>query len=217
MASDIRKFLWADLATAPAAPGIYAWYCRPQITDFDMKATMTAIYDTRIQDRAKAEATARSMLDDRVFKPFREEPYRAEIAGPLKASFSGPLDHEFTVSESLVKRVVDKPERLEVIREVLEKSAPMFASPLYIGMSVNLQSRLGGHKRLIERYRQMRLKETPPLRSSDAGFAWQIAKREISPDRLFVFTCEIGDADDGAATDIENILNRLYYPILGRN
>lgn len=217
MASDIRKLLWADLATAPASPGIYAWYCRPQITDFDLKATIKAIHDTRTEDRAKAEETARSMLDDRVFKPFREEPYHAVIAGPLKASYNGPLEHEFKVSESLVTRVVDEPDRLNVIRDVLERSAPMFASPLYIGMSVNLRSRLGQHKRLIERYRQMRLRETPQLQSSDAGFAWQIAKREISPDRLFVFTCEIGDADDGTATDIENILNRLYYPILGRN
>jgi hypothetical protein len=217
MAGDIKKLVWADLATAPSASGIYAWYCRPQITDFDLNTTIKEIEAASSHDRGAAERVARSMLDDRVFKPFREEPYRAAIEGPLKASYSGSLEHEFDVSSGLISRVVDEPERLRVIREVLEQSAPMFASPLYIGMSINLRDRLATHKRLIERYRQARLKEVPELRNSDAGFAWQVAKREISPDRLFVFTCEIGDGDPSSATDIENILNRLYYPILGRN
>lgn len=217
MAGDIQKLVWADLATAPTASGIYAWYCRPQITDFDLQATINAIEAKRSENRGAAEDIARSMLDDRVFKPFREEPYRAAIEGPLKASYSGPLEHEFEVSRGLISRVVDKPDRLRVIREVLERSAPMFASPLYIGMSIHLRDRLSTHKRLIEKYRQARLKEVDEPRNSDAGFAWQVAKREISPERLFVFTCEIGDGDASSATDIENILNRLYYPILGRN
>ena len=95
-------------------------------------------------------------------------------------------------------------------------SAPMFASPLYMGMAGDLRSRLATHKALIERYRRLYRQEGEPARDSDSGFAWQVAKRRIPPDRLIVFTCTTA-ADNNIAVDIENILNRIYYPILGRN
>lgn len=217
MTSEIRKHLWADLANAPAAPGVYAWYYSPQITDYDLDAAIANIKSQREEDRAEAERSAKALLDERIFKQFREEPYRAVVEGPLKPTYSGPLEHAFEVSPGLVSRLVDEPERLRSLRDILDRSAPMFASPLYIGMSVNLRTRLGKHKSLIEKFRVARLNETPPQRNSDAGFAWQIAKRQMPPDRLFVFTCVIGSDDENTAIDIENVLNRLYYPILGRN
>ncbi|MDH7640248.1 hypothetical protein [Sphingomonas oryzagri] len=217
MAGEIQKHLWADLANAPAAPGIYAWYYSPQITDFDLDRAIENIESIRGTDRGEAERAARTLLDDRIFRQFREEPYQAVVEGPLKPAYRGALDHAFEISSGLVSRVVDHPERLRSLRNILNRSAPMFASPLYIGMSVDLRSRLATHKSLIERYRVARLKERPSARNSDAGFAWQIAKRQISPDRLMVFTCVTGDDDESTAVDIENVLNRLYYPILGRN
>jgi hypothetical protein len=217
MTSEIQKHLWADLIGAPSAPGVYAWYYSPQITDYDLDAAIGDIQAKRDEDRASAERVAKTLLDERIFKQFREEPYRAVVEGPLKPSYSGALEHDFEVSPSLVSRLVDDPERLRSLRDILDRSAPIFASPLYIGMSVNLRTRLGKHKSLIEKYRVARLNETPPQRNSDAGFAWQIAKRQVPPDRLFVFTCVIGSDDENTAIDIENVLNRLYYPILGRN
>ncbi|MGO4129269.1 hypothetical protein AB4Z01_33070 [Inquilinus sp. YAF38] len=217
MSTEIQKHLWVDLAGAPAAPGIYAWYYSPQITDFDLDQMIGNLKLMREADRGGAERSARIMLDERIFRHFREEPYQAVVEGPLKPAFRGELEHVFEVSEGLVSRLVDDPDRLRAIRDILNKSAPMFASPLYIGMSVNLRTRLGAHKSLIEKYRLLRLKEVPRIRSSDAGFAWQVAKRQISPDRLFVFTYTTEAKDDAIAVDIENVLNRLYYPILGRN
>lgn len=214
---EIEKYLWADLANAPAEPGVYAWYYSPQITDYDLDAAISSIKSKKAEDRTEAERSAETLLDERIFKHFREEPYRAVIDGPLKATYSGPLEHTFEISSGLVSRLVDDPERLRSLRNILDRSAPIFASPLYIGMSVNLRARLGKHKSLIEKYRLAHRKETLPQRNSEAGFAWQIAKRQVPPDRLVVFTCIIGNGDENAAVDIENVLNRLYYPILGRN
>lgn len=217
MTGVIQKHLWADLTSAPTAPGIYAWYYSPQITDYDLENAIKGLTEKSKVSRAEAERSAKTLLDERIFKQFREEPYRAVVEGPLKPTYNGVLEQTSEVSAGLVSRLVEDPERLRFLRDILNQSAPMFASPLYIGMSVNLRVRLGRHKSLIEKYRGTVARETIGQRSSDAGFAWQVAKRQIPPDRLFVFTCIIGSEDENTAIDIENVLNRLYYPILGRN
>lgn len=214
MASEIQKHLWADLANAPDGPGVYAWYYSPEITDFDLNRTIEEARSA--PDRAEAERVIRAMLDGRLFHYFREEPYAAAISGPLKPTYVGSLEHDTAASASLVSRLAADPDRLRAIRDVLALSAPMFASPLYIGMATILRSRLARHKELIERFRSMVPRDGQVSRSSDAGFAWQVAKRKIPPERLFVFTCST-ESDDGTAVDIENILNRICYPILGRN
>jgi hypothetical protein len=213
MVNAIQKHLWADLGNAPEAPGVYAWYYSPEITDFDLERTIEAVRSAH--DRAEAERVIRAMLDGRLFHYFREEPYSATIAGPLKPAYTGSLDHDVAASASLVSRLASEPERLRTIRNVLALSAPMFTSPLYIGMATVLKSRLARHKELIERFRSV-VPRDGVSRNSDAGFAWQVAKRRIPPERLLVFTCST-TSDDGTAVDVENILNRICYPILGRN
>lgn len=216
MTGGIQKHLWADIVNAPALPGVYAWYYSPEITDYDLEQTIAQLKACPEADRPAAEQIVRTTLDTRIFKHFREDPYQASIEGPLKPTYTGMLEHTFRVSSGLVQRIVDDPDRLRTIRNVLDMSAPMFASPLYMGMATELRNRLATHKSLIERYRRLHRQEAEPARDTDAGFAWQIAKRKIPPDRLIVFTCTTA-ADDKTAVDIENILNRIYYPILGRN
>ena len=216
MSSSIKKHLWADIVNAPALPGVYAWYYSPEITDYDLEQTIAQLKACRDIDRPAAQALVRTTLDNRIFKHFREDPYQARIEGPLKPTYTGTLEHTFEVSSGLVQRIVEDPDRLRTIRDVLDMSAPMFASPLYMGMAGELRTRLATHKALIERYRRLHRQGDEPARNSDAGFAWQVAKRRIPPDRLIVFTCTTA-ADDKTAVDIENILNRIYYPILGRN
>lgn len=220
MTESIKKHLWADIVNAPALPGVYAWYYSPEITDYDLEQTISRLKEYRDADRSAAEALVRETLDNRVFRHFREDPYKAVIEGPLKPTYTGTLEHMFRISSGLVGRIVDDPDRLRTIRNVLDMSAPMFASPLYMGMAKDLRIRLATHKSLIERYRRHHRQEAEPIRDTEAGFAWQIAKRKIPPDRLIVFTCTTAAttaADDKTAVDIENILNRVYYPILGRN
>lgn len=214
MNNEIQKHLWADLASTPEIAGVYAWYYSPEITDFDLEQTIASVQ--HCTEQSEAEKLVRNALDSRLFHYFREEPYHAEISGALKPSYAGILEHEFVVSGTLVSRLAAEPERLRTIRDVLKVSAPMFASPLYMGMATVLRTRLARHKELIERFRSITPRDGQIARNSDAGFAWQVAKRKIPPERLCVFTCPM-PTDDGTAVDVENILNRIYYPILGRN
>ena len=217
MSSIIQKYMWSELANVPATAGVYAWYYRLAITDFDLEKAIADISSLRDADSSGAAHAARELLDERLFRYFREAPYQASVQGPLKPTYHGPLEHAFEVSEGLISRIVENPDRLRNIRDVLKASAPMFASPLYIGMSIDLRARLCRHRALIEKYRIANMNQAPQTKDNDAGFAWQVAQRKIAPDRLFVYTHSTDTEDENIALDIENILNRLFYPIFGRN
>jgi len=214
MSNQIQKHFWADVSDAPDAPGVYAWYYNPEITDFDLDKTIQLA--EMAAGSEEAEKIIRETLEQRVFQYFREEPYTASISGPLKPVYAGSLEHKSGISSSLVSRLAANPKRLSNIRDALSQSAPLFASPLYIGMASILKRRLARHKSLIEQFRSSVSLDSNENEESDAGFALQVAKRKIPPERLFVITCSM-PSSDGAAIDIENILNRIYYPILGRN
>jgi hypothetical protein len=49
-----------------------------------------------------------------------------------------------------------------------------------------------------------------------AGFANQVIARNFDPTNLFVHVAEV-NVDTGEHNDLENILNRINYPIFGRN
>ena len=220
--AHIEKFIWSQLGNVPDKPGIYAWYYSPEITMFDMTKFVEGVKQMSSEGKiADAQDLIRRFLDKYLFGFFKEDPFFAQLSGALKPSYEGELRHRTTISPSLVNRLCENPERLRVIREVLELSTPHFASPIYIGMSAEgLRGRIGTHKSLIERLRKRSsandTAEDDIGDTGDAGFAKRIVKRGIPPERLFVTTCVV-DSQDDIHVDIENILNRIYYPILGRN
>lgn len=216
----IRKLRWSELSQAPEGAGVYAWYYEPEITDFDLGVALSAI-DQRlgVGDRPGAEAIVEALLNDNILSYFRQDPYEVMLSGPLKPRHLGRAAHEQKVSSGLVERVVDDPKRLRHLRDVLAASAPHFASPIYIGMSDGLRSRLARHRALIERFRAEDVRRDvldDPSQPEEAGFARRVVRRRIPPDRLFVMVLETS-AVEGLHVDAENILNRIYYPILGRN
>lgn len=218
--SKIAKLGWINLSQAPAVPGVYAWYYQPEITDFDLNTAVSDIQRLAGQgDREGAKAVVVALLNERIMSYFRQDPYEILLTGPLKPRHSGVAKHEQRLSPELVERLVNEPHRLRPLRDILAGSAPHFASPIYVGMSDNLRVRLLRHRTLIERYRQEDFRRSLEMvtgHSEDAGFARRVVSRKIPPDRLFAMICEADDVD-GLHVDAENLLNRMYYPILGRN
>lgn len=172
-----------------------------------------------------AEAAVCQFLDVHVFQALKEQPYEVLLRGPLKPCYRGQVAHSPVMSPGLIERIVQDPRRLRIVKRVLEQSAPFFASPIYIGMSRTLGSRLARHKALIERYkasetaRRTDVTQMATLASSDSrdqSFAREIVARAIPPARLFVMVNTI-DCDSDEYVDVENILNRIHFPLLGRN
>lgn len=218
--SRICKLGWGDLRQAPAGPGVYAWYYEPEITDFDLDTALAAVRAHLTEgDRAGAEAVITALLSDHVMSYFRQDPYEVVLSGQLKPRHSGLAEHDQRLSPALVQRLLEDPDRLRPLRDILAGSAPYFASPLYVGMSDNLRSRLAQHRTLIEKFRAKdfrRATHETSAQNEEAGFARRVVRRKIPPDRLFAMICE-ADEVAGLHIDAENLFNRMYYPILGRN
>lgn len=217
---QVNRLNWSQLTQAPNTAGVYAWYFRPQITEFDLERAISEIHSfIEANQTESAKAVVRTLLNENVMSYYRQDPYDMVLTGPLKPRHTGTAFHDQQVSDSLVIRILENPERLRPLREFLANSAPDFASPLYVGMSDQLRTRLWRHRTLIEKYRAFGFRRDSAdesEKSEDSGFARRIVDRKIPPDSLFVQFYET-DALSGLHVDAENLLNRIYYPILGRN
>ena len=214
---------WFDLANAPRTPGIYAWYFRPELLDSDineLKNNLTNADD--IKDESKKIEAVKSFLRDRIFSFFEQKPYQIELKGQLKPRFVGEATHraDDDLSDELVRRIADDPNRLFELKKALESTSPLQASPLYIGMADDIHIRVIKHKKLITKLENeivffMQKYLDYGYTTQEISFAERVVERRIPPTQLFVTYYEA--QSKSAANDIENILNRIYFPILGRN
>ncbi len=211
---------FSEIESAPSAPGVYAWYYRQVITNFDLNSLLERL---READARQKRELVRCFLARHVFGAFESPPYNAEISAPLAPSYTGELTHKIEITEGLIQRICEAPERLRVIKEVLESAVPEFATPIYIGMSEDLRTRLRTHKRLIGTYKSAegRMGVAPSAAAPDASledhsFAKEVVRRQFSLNGLVVAVRTI-KSRDSAHVDAENVLNRINYPICGRN
>jgi hypothetical protein len=173
-------------------------------------------------DKENSTDIIQSFFQDRLFKYFKQKPYNVEISGPLKAQYEGTLDHIQEISPGLVERVLENPKRLHSIRDLLQQSTPLFASPLYVGMSKNLKARIMRHCNFIK---QLREQVSNPfskllqydLTGEERNFAERVVERELPSSRLFLAYQITDTNDENIYVDLENIINRIYYPSFGRN
>lgn len=211
------SFPWHLVDDAPETPGLYAWYYKTILPRHDVDNLITEV---GAASHERAVELVSAFFRSFVFRPLEEEPYHAVIEGKLKPKYQGKLAHISSVSEDLVKRVANDVERIRAIADALECCVPHFASPVYIGMSKSLRTRLRQHKRLIEKFIQARRECSEVVEigddEADLSFAKDVARRGLVPNRLVVFVTPVRTAGD-EYKDIENLLNRLYFPLCGRN
>ncbi len=210
-----RALAWSELELAPEGPGVYAWYSRLAIATADVDDVIKRIKEAQSKGESSARHEVEAALDRFIFGPFRETPYQVALRGQLKPKFSGEVQHEPSKSDTLIGRLASNPERFRTITDVLKTAAPWFTAPLYIGMATNLRSRLGQHRNRIVELRDLQSQASidDPV---EAGFANQVVARNFDPTNLFVHVAELS-VDTGEHNDLENILNRINYPIFGRN
>jgi len=206
---------WPVISRAPKQPGLYAWYYSIELTEIDVAEVISTV-DGLLAKALHQEARSilQSFLNEFVFRFFAEEDYTARIRGPLKPMYEGRLSHTPAASSDLIDRLLEDPDRLMSLKAVLEASVPLFASPIYIGMAVNLYDRLMTHIRLIEAYRTKRRGRLGS--EHDQNFARRVVERGMDPTLLKVAVAPM-PAETDEYIDAENVLNRISYPILGRN
>jgi hypothetical protein len=221
MSPERKLHSWTEIDDIAPKTGIYAWYCRHSLTDFDINRLIGDIAALPANAVQLAQGMVLRFLESHLFSVFVEDPYTVSATGPLKPSYRGEILHDYTVSADLVARLAQEPERLRTLKRVLEEAVPEFASPIYIGMSDNLYTRVRRHKKLIETYKAGDSIPMPglilnPAERADRSFAHEVARRGFSLNRLVVSVRYI-DAPGNVHVDAENILNRINYPLCGRN
>lgn len=207
---------WDAIATVADRPGLYAWYYQPRLTERDIATLMADLAKTA--ETAERRALVAIFLRQHVHGPLREPPFDATLGGALKPRYAGQLAHDPTISPGLLDRLAERPERLRSLRVLFDGDPTALSSPLYIGMaSKSLRNRLLAHRRLIG---ELRAGMQPTLTSAeigegDASFARAVVARAMAPSRLTV--CVRPMALDAGLVDLENVLNRVFFPIFGRN
>ena len=214
--NGLIRYEWRDLATALEEPGVYAWYSNLFVSTADVDQFEQTVIEMRTKGGNVLEYI-QERLDQLIFRRYREDNYQVQLTGALKPRFSGEALHQPTLSPGLLERLAEDPTRFRQIAEALSGAAPAFTAPLYIGMAKSLRERLMKHKTLIERLLDSRSNRgVSEIDDGDAGFARQIVARRFDPTNLFVHV-RVVNVKSNEQVDVENILNRINFPIFGRN
>ena len=123
-AGQWKRIPWYEISNAPTGPGVYAWYYKPEITTFDLQKITSRINELRrAEGKSEAKKAVRDFLEDSLFRYLTKQPYTASLTGPLKPNYEGTTAHIPNVSDTLLERIVESPERLETMRKILHISA----------------------------------------------------------------------------------------------
>jgi hypothetical protein len=218
-------FRFSEVAGAPNTPGVYSWYYRIELTDKDIAK---CVEDVELESSQEArDELVRAFLETNLFRYYKEVPYFIALSGQLKPRYEGFIAQRADVSQSLIRRLSEAPNNLYELKKTLRLAIPLFASPIYIGVATRLRERLMQHVRLIDQLQHLRasaVDDIHPLpkgasedEDRDHKFAYEVSMvRGFRPSSLIVNTMEL-PVNDSIRYELENVLNRINYPLCGRN
>lgn len=192
--------------------GIYAWYYKVSLGDKDIKDLLESMEGKSHNENIEL---VRGFLNRHFYQYFKESNYQATIKGKLMPHFEGQLMHVDQGSNSLIYNIVDKPEALWEIKHFLSKLSVDLSSPIYIGMADSLRSRLKIHKELIEKFKGENV-VSDSFEDRDHNFAARVVSRKMLVKNLYVSVRYV-DSSIKLHNLLENLINRINYPVLGRN
>jgi hypothetical protein len=199
-------------------PGLYAWYLRIRLGKSNIESSENFL-------------KALQKITEQICYPT----LTMQLQGHLNMNLKGHLKHiwyghdENPFSDQL-QELLNHPEERKVLGDILELTVPLLTGPLYIGVSKNLQERLSRHTELIQRYRQEHQEDltldanvdSKDSLQNDEDFARRIVERKIDPNHLVVSVVYVShphlstERIRQAIGTTETLLNRMFYPILGR-
>ena len=209
-----KLLAFREVPDVDAKPGLYAWYLRIKPGESNMKC-------------AENFSQALKKIIEQLCYP----DWTIQLQGDLSLNWTGQLNHNWYGHEknpftNTFQEILSQPVQREVFSHVLEATVPLLCAPLYIGVSKDLQARLQQHTQLIQNYHEQ-VAQFSPIDSeesldNDRNFAQRIVEREIDPNHLVVGIIDVFQTSlspetmQKAIETAEMLLNRIFYPILGR-
>ncbi len=205
-------FRFDEVDQSPDRPGIYAWYHEVRITSAEVDRFVERVQSLSPDDRREH---VESYLRQRVFEPYKESPYAVDLKGALKPAYGGKIAHQPHISEATIDALVESPQGIREIRDLLHRMVPVFSSPIYIGVATrSLRIRLLQHQKMLAEYRESPV-SNPPTDESHSFAYDAVCERGLSPHDLIVYTLET-PVSKKMQLVAEYIFNRLNYPLCGR-
>ena len=213
-----KLLTFGEIPDADSKPGLYAWYLRVKPGEGNLRSP---------------ENFAKALI--KITEQLRYPTLSMELQGHLGLSMKGDLKHiwygqeQYQFSDQL-KEILNRSEEREILGDILEVAVPLLTGPLYIGVSKNIRKRLQVHTHLIQKYLQEPEENTDidiPVDSedslrSDQNFAQRIVTRNINPNQLVVGIVYVSyshlssERIRKAIESAETLLNRIFYPTLGK-
>jgi len=205
-----------QIRKAPNAQGIYCWYIIPKLYEFDIK---------EFEKKSSSKEKIKEFIEEKILKFFKLPNYTVRVSAPLKPTFEGEVEN--------VQRISDKPidlifQNIEVVKDInsfFNLNNSCFFSPVYIGKAKRIQDRLFQHKQLISDLKNATRTIEIELSSNDVkfdtsefAFAKEFVKRSIPLDWLYFSYCDLSNSKISESYEaIESIMNRINFPLMGRN
>lgn len=222
----MHKINWRSIASqnlqkaiGGEASGVYSWHYNMRFSKHDMDIFVKYVLANRATEteRKNNKSYIVNFLNEKLFSFFKYPNYLVSMTGPLLPKYSGNISHEIGPAVTIIDRLYENPTLIYGVSESLAKISPEFSNPLYIGMASNLSRRIVQHKEMLLGLKENYLYSfSPEITDGEKSFAERVQKRGFILENLFV--CVEPVPNGGALNNIvENIMNRINYPVLGRN
>lgn len=208
----ILRFSQVNRDNIEAKSGIYAWYYKVSLGDADINRFIKVLNNA---ENFEKTSIVEKFLDRHFYQFFKESNYQASLNGKLMPTFKGELHHINQSSNALIAEIIINPNLLWELKNFTQDLAIDFSSPIYIGMADNLQKRLTTHKNLIEKFKEERILNDS-FDDRDENFAARVASKQMLTKNLYV-SIKTVESKLKLHTTLENLMNRINYPVLGRN
>lgn len=198
----------------PDSYGIYCWRYRPRLTIIDIEKIWSDV--AREQDPLQKPAILYTLLEQRFLNPFRHPGYTVTLTGPLLPKYSGIAEQRLPFSKAMFTNAVADESSLKQFLEMVNLAFDMSTVPFYIGVARDqtLRSRISRHIQALTRAKQGAYLDQSEF---DSNLAERIASRQIPLRDLYISFLSVPESCKDFLIDLEYILNRTHFPILGRN
>lgn len=223
-----------DVNQAPNTPGLYVWYARFTVGEADWHTEYADGNDLAQRRLLKAIRSHSMKFGRQEMKIQAETNFSSVWNGVLKEDIterwhSQSSDNATDGFDNKIGVAIQKNEMREVFVRLLEKSFPLFCSPLYLGKAVDqtLRERLKQHRKKFLDQWDIYSKDREFIERlvNPKNFAERAIKYGFSPEDLFCITLSFNEnfvsnlsLDDISALidSSEWILNRWSTPFLGK-